>query len=219
MGRKRNTSLDAIGRSDPSAGKPDQPASNGSGGIESLPNGGDGNTPGPSAASGTALDLAAIGPGSDGGGGEPERARRKYTRRAGSTKAETADLDLTEFIAENLFAAHAFLAGLSGKDILAIDKSEADDVGKAIQGVAKHYDIPGVNAKTVDWIRLARTLGMVYGTRLFAARAMRGPKIIVDGVVKVPANGAEKPAHRSAPDGMVWASPGPGLPDVLMARQ
>lgn len=126
-------------------------------------------------------------------------------------------MDLTAFIAENLFAAHAFLAGLSGKDILAIERSEADQVGNAIQQVARHYDIPGVNQKTVDWIRLARTLGMVYGARLFAARAMRpaapAPK----------ANGAAEPKPapdgRPAAPGMRWASPGPGLPDVLMPIQ
>lgn len=217
MGRKRTSGIDAIGRVDPSAGKPDISAPNGSGGTESLPNGGV-SAADPIAASGTAIDLGNVaGPGGDSGSGGPERAKRKYTRRAGSTAAEEKALDLTEFIAENLFAGHAFLAGLSGKDILAIDKTEADEIGKSIQGVARHYEIPGVNAKTVDWIRLARTLGMVYGTRLFAARAMRPANPIK---VVNPANGAAPPRpERNTPDGMVWASPGPGLPDVLMPRQ
>ena len=131
-------------------------------------------------------------------------------------------MDLTEFIAENLFSAHAFLAGLSGRDILAIDKSEADELGKAIQNVARHYDIPGVDQKTVDWIRLARTLGMVYGTRLFAARAMRGP---ANPAPKPPAPGpqlvkdAAKPESNAPGPRFVRASPGPGLPEVEIQVQ
>lgn len=226
MGRKRASSLDAIGRTNPSAAKPDQPAPNGDGGaeIESGSSGGD-------AASGAAIDLAGLDGTSGGGGGDsgPQRVKRKYTPRAGKSAAETRELDLTEFISENLFAMHAFLAALSGKDILAIEKSEADEVGKSIQGVAQFYEIPGVNAKTVAWVRLARTLGMVYGARIFASRAARQPTPLrvvpkTEGPQLAEVDGSASPRQAEArrppaPAGMVWASPGPGLPDVLMPRQ
>lgn len=216
MGKRSVASLREIGKPLDGAASGDQPVVNGAGGVGGKPNGGDGNKPEPASGPGATVDLADLGTGGDGGDGGTDRPRRKYTKRAGATKAETAELDLTAFIAENLFAAHAFLAGLSGKDIFAIEKTEADDVGRAIQGVAKHYDIPGVNQKTVDWIRLARTLGMVYGTRLFAARAARpkpSPVAAKPGAtVMQEANGSA----REAPAGMAWNSPGPGLPDVLM---
>ena len=133
-------------------------------------------------------------------------------------------MDLTGFIAENLYSAHAFLAGLSGKDILKLEQSEADQLGQSIQNVARHYDIPGVDQKTVDWIRLARTLGMIYGTRLFAARMSApakpkgdGPKPDAPRVVVDNANPAKQQQQETA--GGRWASPGPGLPNVWMPNQ
>lgn len=213
MGRRRADATAELGaiKSEPPR-KPNEPSN-----AAGEPSGADsgGNAPG-GGTGGTVVDLAGTGPAGGDSGSQPERTKRKYTPRAGTTKAETEKLDLTEFIAENLFAAHAFLAGLSGVDILAIEKSEADQVGGAIQQVARHYDIPGVNTKTVDWVRLARTLGMVYGTRLFAARAARpkpSPVTAKPGAtVMREANGR----GREAPAGMAWNSPGPGLPDVLM---
>ena len=182
--------------------------------------------------SGNVVDLAKLNTGTggesdDGGSGaaagsETGREKRKYTRRSKES------VDLTEFIAENLFSAHAFLAGLSGKDILRIEQSEADELGKAVQNVARHYDIPGVDQKTVDWIRLARTLGMVYGTRLFAARAMRAPHTPAPKPAPAtppsPAPAGPQPIKDAANPPqpgprLVRASPGPGLPDVEIWQQ
>lgn len=126
-------------------------------------------------------------------------------------------MDLTEFIAENLYSAHAFLAGLSGKDILKLEKEEADELGKSVQNVARHYDIPGVDQKTVDWIRLARTLGMIYGTRIFAMRAMREKHPQGNKPVVVKTDGPAQPERPPAPR-MVKSSPGPGLPDVWIEQ-
>ena len=102
-----------------------------------------------------------------------------------------------------------------------IEQAEADQLGQSIQNVARHYDIPGVDQKTVDWIRLARTLGMVYGTRLFAAR-MSAPKQKPNegGATSKPTLVADnpQPQQQTAPPGKVRASPGPGLPDVWIDR-
>ena len=162
--------------------------------------------------------VASAGQSDDGGSGDStagdsgERIKRKYTKRG----SEKGKVDLTQLLAENLFSMHAFMAGMTGKPIWGIEQTEADQLGDAINGVARHYNIPGVDQKTVDYIRLVRVLGMVYGTRLFAARvstknsSAKAPS--PDSVPKpAPAPGA--PQSPPAPR-IVRASPGPGLPDV-----
>ena len=129
---------------------------------------------------------------------------------------------MTQLLAENLFSMHAFMAGMTGKPIWGIEQSEADQLGEAINGVARHYDIPGVDQKTVDYIRLVRVLGMVYGMRLFAAR------VSAKGPAKAPAGNPEGPKPAPTPGEnppqpagprFVEASPGPGLPKVMMQVQ
>lgn len=170
-------------------------------------------------------NSAASDNGGDGGdgGADGSRPKRKYTRRADKAK-ET--VDLTGFIAENLYSAHLFLAALTNKDIFKLEKSEADELGKSIQGVARHYDIPGVDQKTVDWLRLARTLGMVYGARLFAARAAMSatksssaPNAPRSAPIAVPQTPTINPdaAPRSEPPSTrttVRVTPVPGMPSV-----
>lgn len=52
-------------------------------------------------------------------------------------------------------------------------KSEAGFLAQSIVDVARHYNVGVLDQKTVDWLNLLQALGLVYGTRLFAMRAMR----------------------------------------------
>lgn len=154
------------------------------------------------------------GDGSAGGSDGNERAKRKYTKRASK---ET--VDLTALLSENLYSFHAFMAGVTGKPIWKIEQDEADQVGTAIQNVARHYDIPGVDQKTVDYIRLCRTLGMVYGGRIFAARMMAGSSAKAapakpEGPKPGPTPTPPNPPQNNTGPRLVRASPGPGLPDI-----
>lgn len=147
------------------------------------------------------------------GGDRPKRGRPRGSRNSG----QKSEVDLTALLAENLYAFHTFLGAMTGKAIFAIEKAEADELGEAINRVASHYDIPGVNQKTVDWVRLARTLGMVYGGRMFAARMMRASNRAkpVNPVADAPqAEAPQRPQDDKARAraGGTWASPGPGLP-------
>lgn len=168
-------------------------------------------------ATGSVVNLASVagGTGSDDSDSGPvdgaPRARRKYTRRK-PAEGKT-ELDLTGLLSENLFSFHAFLAGMSGKDIFAITEDEANKLGEAGQNVARHYDIPGVSQVTVDWIRLARTVGMIYGARIFAARIERA------ATPGEKTNGATVPVKSSqptAPPGQMWREVVPGQPPVLV---
>lgn len=162
---------------------------------------------------GSTVDLAAIG--ADSGGGdrgtdESPRRKRAYTpRRTGAAKETLA---LTTVVAENLFACHTYLAALTGKDILRIEQTEADALGGAINNVARHYDIPGVSQKTVDWIALARTLGMVYGMRLFALGmfAKTAPKVAAppEAVKAAEPSPGKPPQGAAPPPGKVQPYPG-----------
>lgn len=212
MGRRRRSPPSEPGSPPLGADSPNGQHATGADGNENRPGNGD---------DGSIVNLAdTIGDDDnddDGSGGsEPTRKPRSDRGRPRGQARKKESVDISGLIAENLFACHAFLAGLSGKDILRIEEKEAEQVGGAIQNVARHYDIPGVDQKTVDWIRLARTLGMVYGTRLFAMRmsapakapaAAPKPEIKADTVQNANPNATYVPR-------LVRVSPGPGLPEV-----
>lgn len=125
---------------------------------------------------------------------------------------------LTDFIAETLHTGTAFLAGLSGNPIWAFEKEEAEKLGSAITNVTRHYDIPGLEQKTVDWIRLAQVAGMTVGTRLFAAGMARKPAAPKPSAAPkqepmVSGNGSQEAAPRH-----VTVTPVPGMPPVTIIQ-
>ena len=99
--------------------------------------------------------------------GEPERKRRKYTKRAGTTKG--AESIPVEGFAQILLQGHAMLAALTKTQELYLSQDEALMLAQASANVARHYDVQ-MAAKTVDWVNLAMALGNVYGTRLAAIK-------------------------------------------------
>jgi hypothetical protein len=64
---------------------------------------------------------------------------------------------------------HAMLAGITKSPRWALDQAECNTVATAAGKVLAHYDVPGVDEKTADWIGFIYALGLVYGTRMFAA--------------------------------------------------
>lgn len=116
----------------------------------------------------TSLDS---GTGSDTGTG-----KRKYTRRK---KTEDAvSLSLGSF-KDLLYSSHAMMHTITQSVLFDIDEDEAAKLAQAVANVTRHYDIPTMAQKTVDWIMLIQTAGATYGPRLMAIRmdrAMRNMK-------------------------------------------
>lgn len=64
---------------------------------------------------------------------------------------------------------HQMLASMTGVAEFELDTDEAKKLGRGIQNVARHYDIPATQ-KTIDWTNLAMIVAGVYGTRIMAYR-------------------------------------------------
>lgn len=65
------------------------------------------------------------------------------------------------------------LASIVQSPDLAIDEDEAEKLAKGIANVARHYDLPQVAQKTVDWVGLIQVVGTIYGPRFVAASMRR----------------------------------------------
>ncbi len=131
--------------------------------------------------------------------GRPDRRGRP---RGESYRTETTKTTLgvaldNISLAGLLLGIHSMAAKMLDNPIWEIEKSEAEDLSKAAQGVMKEYGHV-VSPKTAAWIQLCVTCGAVYGTRI-AAVSMMKPKT-VRGTVLSDANGAPKPPVYVAPD-------------------
>lgn len=100
----------------------------------------------------------------DGGAGNSERPRRKYTRRGGAAKAQALPVSTLSFL---LMSSHAMLAGMTKTPELELADEEATNLGTAIATVNSFYNV-AVADKTMAWIALAMVAGQVYGPRVMA---------------------------------------------------
>lgn len=109
--------------------------------------------------------------GSDNGSGGPgaDRPRRKYTRRAGTQKAQKLSVDTLSFL---LMSSHAMLAGMTKTPELELDDSEATQLGGALAVVNSFYNVE-VADKTMAWVALAMVAGQIYGPRVVAIGVRR----------------------------------------------
>lgn len=70
------------------------------------------------------------------------------------------------------------LASMFNAPNMALDDDEAEKLSKAIANVTRHYDVPGMSQKSVDWIMAIQAGGSIYGTRLLAWRMERATKAV-----------------------------------------
>lgn len=82
---------------------------------------------------------------------------------------------------------------------LELDDDEAVKLSKAIANVTRHYDVPGMSQKTVDWIMAVQAGGAIYGPRLLAWRMERASRMAKPA-----------PQNPSAPANIAPAASAPG---------
>lgn len=108
------------------------------------------------------------------GGGTARRGKSVGGGPSGGAKTAgektRASLDLGTTIA-CLQGAHAILAHFGGPHWL-LDDKDATTYAKAINNVARHYDIKAAQ-KTVDWVNLLGMMAFIEGTRIVAGKAAR----------------------------------------------
>lgn len=129
---------------------------------------------------------------------DPVTGKRKYKRRGATKTADAVSLDIGSF-KDILFSTHAMLAALTSSPALELDEEEAAKLAKGISNVTRHYNVPQMAQKSVDWIMLMQTCGAVYGPRVMAWKLDRQMR-----------NAKPAPQHKAAPQNI---SPAPTAPN------
>lgn len=112
-----------------------------------------------------AVDPAQLKVGEAEGDASPDSPEIKVRRRRKSKKLDVNGLEAT------LLSVHFMLAALLKQDALALEKGEATQLAEAIGNVARHYDIPEVPEKMIDWANLLIIAFMVYRPKMAAVAA------------------------------------------------
>jgi hypothetical protein len=86
----------------------------------------------------------------------------------------------------------------------------------AAKNVLRHYDIPGLDQKTADWLGLLYACGLVYGTRIFAVMNERKGKVIQPTPQPVQSKPTEMP---KTPPGQTQTIEVPGIGRVEVPLQ
>lgn len=101
--------------------------------------------------------------------GEPERKRRKYTKRAGKGGSQNAQSIPVEGLATILLQGHAMLAMITKTQEFMLSADESITLAQSLANVSRHYDVE-IAAKTLDWTNLIMVAGTMYGSRLATIR-------------------------------------------------
>lgn len=115
------------------------------------------------------------------------RGRPRGSKNAGSAK-KTQNIDING-VAAAIYSLHLMAATFTKSPRLAVTEEEAKALSEASQKVARHYDY-AISEKSMDWMNLWGTLGMVYGSRIFAASRERAEKRAEQQATRA-ANGAD----------------------------
>lgn len=95
--------------------------------------------------------------------------KRKRGRRAGtgggSTGREKKTATSVSAIEQSLIGIHALLAAATRTPELVLEADESKPLAVAVAELAKHYDLPGLDAKTTAWVGLIMVCGQVYVPR------------------------------------------------------
>jgi len=103
----------------------------------------------------------------DEGGNKPDVPLGRK-RRSRTSKGVPMDVNAIEAL---LLSIHMGLSSFLKVPELALDPKEAESLAKAAANVARHYDLPDMPQKTIDWANLIMTIAAVYGTRVMAMNA------------------------------------------------
>lgn len=98
------------------------------------------------------------------------RPKQRRGRRPGA-QAKTKKLDAGA-LESLLLSVHFGLSAVLSTPEMALDGDEATKLASAAEKVSRHYDIPGLPEKMIDWSNMLIVIAMVYGPR-FAAIRMR----------------------------------------------
>ncbi len=97
------------------------------------------------------------------------RPKRRGRKPGAQTKARKIDAGALESL---LLSVHFGLSAVLSVPEMALDGDEATKLASAAEKVSRHYDVPGLPEKMIDWSNLLIVMAMVYGPR-FAAIRMR----------------------------------------------
>ena len=187
----------------------------------------------PDGAGGQTIDPAAIagsGPASAAGtetGGERKPRSDRGRERGPHKQKRTFDDNLGDLtsIAEWISEIHAFAAFVTGMTELNLDESKGEHVKIAtgLQRVARHYDLPGVDPKTADWMNLCKVLAAIYGRRLYTFTMRTRSEAAKDVTPAAPPSAQappQAPPQNAAPAPMTMApqAPSPTAPPTQETR-
>ena len=89
-----------------------------------------------------------------------------------------------------LLGIHLGLAHLLEIRELELEKEEAKALADALSAVARHYDLPDLPQKTVDWINLFIVMGSIYAPRIIAYKSKSHARVTTKEAVAPPASEA-----------------------------
>ena len=109
---------------------------------------------------------------------------RRTSKPRDSSKSAT---ETTSDIAEILEMIHWAMATALKYPEIELTTEEAEKLAKSITRVTQLYgDIPGIDEKTMAWVKLGGTAATIYGTRIMAAKmSKKKPTVIHQGFTHV----------------------------------
>lgn len=135
--------------------------------------------PGIEQLSGSIVDPGSVGnPGGSGNSGtgniDPATGKRRYRARRTAKAADPVSLSEITGWKDIALSAHAMLHGLTKNPLFDIDESDAERITLLSANVARHYEnIPGVSAKTKDWILFIQGAAAIYAPRFMVWQMQR----------------------------------------------
>lgn len=189
-----------------------------------APDGDNGDTGGSDP--GSVIEPGKLTSGSSDNTGQRSRKRRSDAGQSRGPRAQKADATDLGSIAEIISEVHSMLALMLQTPELALDESkgEHEKLARALNRVAAHYNIPILDPKTRDWIMLAKTAGVIYGSRVMAvylrmqAEKIDKPKAAVTTPKETPRGSAVAPDAAVSGVITIRPNPVPGFEHVRMPQ-
>jgi hypothetical protein len=120
--------------------------------------------------------------------GRRKRAPGGRRNTPGKSSDSKSAKEATSDIAELLEMVHWGIATALKTPEIELTTEEASKLAGSITRLTELYgNIPGMDEKTMAWLKLAGTAGTIYGTRIMAMkmRTKKGPKVVHQGFTHV----------------------------------